>query len=271
MGKITMKDLLEAGVHFGHQIRRSNPKMKPYIFTKRKGIHIIDLEKTLELANKAYDFVKDLCAKGGKILFVGTKKQAKDIIEENAKKCGMPYINLRWLGGLLTNFVTIRESIDKLKRIEKILENPEEHSLTKKEILALQRKKEKLSSIYEGIKNMHKLPDALFIIDTAKESTAVREANRLKIPIVGVVDTNGDPTLIDYPIPGNDDAIRAVTLFVNLITDAVIEGQKELSLKAEGAAPEEVAVEEEAKRKEIVEKYDEKYDIYEEITETANQ
>lgn len=263
MGKVTMKDLLEAGAHFGHQVRRGNPKMKNYVFTKRKGIEIIDLGKTLEKCDIAYEFVKDLCSKGGKILFVGTKKQAKQIVEEGAKKCGMPYITYRWPGGLLTNFVTIRDSINKLKRLEKMLENSAEYSLTKKEILILERKKQKLSIMYEGIKEMSKLPDAIFIMDTAKEATAVKEANRLKIPIVGVVDTNGDPTVIDYPIPGNDDALRAITLFTNLIVDAVIEGKQMIKEEEVIEEKKEEVIEE--IKPEVIEKYDEKYEKYEEM------
>ncbi len=258
-----MKDLLEAGVHFGHQTKRSNPKMKPYIFTKRKGIHIIDLQKTVELAKKAYEFAKDVASKGGKILFVGTKKQARATIEEAALKCGMPYVNLRWLGGLLTNFVTIRGSIDRLKKIEEILEKPSESGLTKKELLQLQRKREKLNELFKGIKEMIKLPDALFIIDTKKEEIAVREAIKLKIPVIGIVDTNGDPSIIDYPIPGNDDAIRAISLFANLIADAIIEGKEQIAMEKEGAESEsEVAQEQQeetsdkkAEDERITEKY----------------
>jgi len=241
-----MKDLLEAGVHFGHQTKRSNPKMKPYIFTKRKGIHIIDLQKTVELSEMAYNFAKEVVSQGGKILFVGTKKQARAIIEEAATRCGMPYVNLRWLGGLLTHFTTIRASIERLKKIEEIFENPAESGLTKKELLQLQRKKEKMNELFKGIKEMIRLPQALFIIDTKKEEIAVREAIKLKIPVIGVVDTNGDPTIIDYPIPGNDDAIRAITLFVNFITDAVIEGKQQLSMEQEGTETEEETAERKA-------------------------
>lgn len=268
MAKLSMKDLLEAGVHFGHQTRRSNPKMKPYIFTKRKGINIIDLQKTVELSEIAYNCAKEIASQGGKILFVGTKKQARAAIEEAATRCGMPYVNLRWLGGLLTNFTTIRASIDRLKKVEEILENPTELGLTKKELLQLQRKKEKMNELFKGIKDMIKLPEALFIIDTKKEEIAVREAIKLRIPVIGVVDTNGDPTIIDYPIPGNDDAIRAISLFVNFIADAVIEGKQQLSMKQEGAEPEEEVSEKEAEEQErkiaeeekLTEKYAE-YDV----------
>lgn len=229
-----MKDLLETGVHFGHQVKRSNPKMKPYIFTKRKGINIIDLQKTVELSEKAYEFVKDVASRGETILFVGTKKQARPSIEEAAQRCNMPYVSYRWLGGLLTNFVTIRRSIDRLKHFESILENSKKSGLIKKEVLLLERKRNKLNEIYKGVRDMTKLPDAIFIVDTSKEETAVKEAVILGIPIVGVVDTNGDPTVIDYPIPGNDDAIRAIAIFTNFIADAVIEGRKNIELEQEG-------------------------------------
>jgi len=234
LGKISMKDLLETGVHFGHQVKRSNPKMKPYIFTKRKGINIIDLQKTVELSEKAYEFVKDVASRGETILFVGTKKQARPSIEEAAQRCNMPYVSYRWLGGLLTNFVTIRRSIDRLKHFESILENSKKSGLIKKEVLLLERKRNKLNEIYKGVRDMTKLPDAIFIVDTSKEETAVKEAVILGIPIVGVVDTNGDPTVIDYPIPGNDDAIRAIAIFTNFIADAVIEGRKNIELEQEG-------------------------------------
>ncbi len=241
-----MKDLLEAGVHFGHQTRRWNPKMSPFIFRKRKGVHIIDLQKTVEYAKVAYEFASDLASKGGIILFVGTKKQAQGPVEEAAKKCGMPFVTVKWLGGMLTNFYTIRKSIERLKRIEKMLEEGDTATLVKKEILSLQREKEKLEKIFAGIKDMTRLPDAVFIIDTKKEEIAVNEARKLKIPIIGVVDTNGDPTIIDFPIPGNDDAIRAITLFANYIADAILEGKQKLQMVKEG---EEVTpVEEEEKK-----------------------
>lgn len=236
MGVISMKDLLEAGVHFGHQTKRWNPKMKKFLFTRRKGIHIIDLQKTAEFSEKAYAFVKDQSAEGKIILFVGTKKQAQEEVKKAAEKCGMPYIVYRWLGGMLTNFVTVRSSINRLKRIETILEKSEESNLTKRELLSLKRERDKLDQVFCGIKDMSKLPDILFVVDSEKEETAIKEATNLRIPIVGVVDTNGNPDLINYPIPGNDDAIRAITLFANLISDAVIKGRKKMQLEHEGEA-----------------------------------
>ncbi|MBN1897416.1 MAG: 30S ribosomal protein S2 [Spirochaetes bacterium] len=229
-----MKDLLEAGVHFGHQTKRSNPKMKPFIFTKRKGINIIDLQKTVELAETAFKFARETVAHGGKILFVGTKKQARMAVEEAAQKCEMPFISLRWLGGLMTNFAAIRNSIDNMKKIEGILDKSSSSDLTKKELLQLERKKNKLNELFKGIRDMTQLPQAIFVIDSKNEEIAVKEANKLKIPVIGVVDTNGDPTMVDYPIPGNDDAIRAISLFTTLISKAVQEGRKQLLLKKEG-------------------------------------
>lgn len=234
MGAISMKDLLEAGVHFGHQTKRWNPKMKRFIFTKRKGIHIIDLQKTVESADNAYKFVKEEVSKGKTVLFVGTKKQAQEEVKKAAEKCDMPYIVLRWLGGMLTNFVTVKNSITRLKNVEKIIENDDKGNLTKREILSLTREREKLNNVFSGIKDMDKLPDILFIIDTEKEDIAVKEATHLSLPIVGVVDTNGDPEHINYPIPGNDDAIRAINLFANLIADAVLAGKRDLQIKKEG-------------------------------------
>lgn len=257
-----MKDLLEAGVHFGHQTKRWNPKMKQFIFTKRKGIHIIDLQKTVESADNAYEFVKDQVAKGKTVLFVGTKKQAQEEVKKAAEKCGMPYIVLRWLGGMLTNFVTVRNSINRLKRIEKTLENEDKGNLTKREILSLQREQQKLNNVFSGIKEMSSLPDIIFMIDSEKESIAVQEAKLLKLPIVAVVDTNGDPEHIDYPIPGNDDAIRAINLFANLIADAVIAGKKNLQMQKEGEEQQDVdaATDEAFEEKEIIK---EKYAEYE--------
>ena len=245
MGAISMKDLLEAGVHFGHQTKRWNPKMKHFIFTKRKKIHIIDLQKTANASDVAYKFVKEQISQGKTILFVGTKKQAQEEIKKAAEKCSMPYIILRWLGGMLTNFVTVRSSISRLKEIESILEDENKGTLTKRELLSLEREKTKLNNVFSGIKEMNKIPDILFIIDTEKEDIAVKEARHLSIPIIGIVDTNGDPTRIDYPIPGNDDAIRAINLFANLIADAVLEGKKNLQMAKEG---EEEAIPEEKKK-----------------------
>jgi len=218
-----MKELLEAGVHFGHQTRRWNPKMKPYIFGKRNGIHIVDLQKTLHHFEEAAEFVRDLAANGRNILFVGTKRQAQDAIREEAMRCGMFYVNHRWLGGTMTNFRTIRKSIDRFKEIEGTLANEEAH-LTKKERIRLERQRRKMERALGGIKDMEDLPDVLFVIDTVHEHIAVREANRLGIPVVAVVDTNCDPEEVDFPIPGNDDAIRAIRLFTARVADNVLEG-----------------------------------------------
>jgi len=236
MATLTMKELLEAGVHFGHQTKRWNPKMAKYIFGERNGIYIIDLQKTLKKFREAYAFVRDLAAKGGTLLFVGTKKQAQDTVYEEATRCGMFYVNQRWLGGTLTNFQTIRKSIARLKRLEEMKETGEYERLPKKEALQLEREREKLEKALVGIKHMEQLPSAVFIIDPRKEKIAVAEAQRLGIPIVAIVDTNCDPTGIDYPIPGNDDAIRAVRLVTSRIADAVLEGRGMLQ-KEEGAEP----------------------------------
>ena len=223
MASIQMKELLEAGVHFGHQTRRWNPKMKPFIFGKRNGIHIVDLQKTLQYFDEAAEFVRDLAENGRNILFVGTKRQAQDAIQEEAVRCGMFYVNHRWLGGTMTNFRTIRKSIDRFKEIEKILSAEDSH-LTKKERIRLERQRRKMERALGGIKDMEDLPDALFVIDTVHEHIAVREANRLNIPVVAVVDTNCDPEEVDVPIPGNDDAIRAIRLFTSRVADNVLEG-----------------------------------------------
>jgi small subunit ribosomal protein S2 len=241
MTEISMKQLLEAGVHFGHQTSRWNPKMKPYIFGARNGIYIIDLQQTVKMFRSVFDFVRDLSAQGGTILFVGTKKQAQDIVREEADRCGMFYVNNRWLGGMLTNFQTIRASIDRLKKLEEIMADPEMiQALTKKEMSDNAHAHEKLMANLSGIKNLRKLPDALWVIDTKKEEIAVAEANRLGIPVVAVVDTNCDPDLIAYRIPGNDDAIRAIKLFSAAVADAVIEGRRVAEERAKGqddAAP----------------------------------
>ncbi len=227
MAIVTMKELLEAGVHFGHQTRRWDPKMKPYIFTERNGIHIIDLQKTIAQLKIAYNAVKEMARNNGTILFVGTKKQAQNAIVEEAKRCGMPYVAYRWLGGMITNFATIKQSINKLKRIERMEYDGTFDLMTKKEVIKLKRKKEKLARYLDGIKDMEDLPDMIFIIDPKKEAIAVAEAKKAKIPIVAIVDTNCNPEGIDYPIPGNDDAIRAINLFCAIISSAVIEGQNE--------------------------------------------
>jgi len=220
---IQMKELLEAGVHFGHQTRRWNPKMKPFIFGKRNGIHIVDLQKTLRHFEEAAEFVREVAGNGGNVLFVGTKRQAQDTIAEEATRCGMFYMNHRWLGGTMTNFDTIKKSIKRFKEIEAALANEDSH-LTKKERIGLERQRKKMDRAFGGIKDMEGLPDALFVIDTEHERIAVKEANRLGIPVIAVVDTNCDPEDIDFPIPGNDDAIRAIRLFTSRIADNVLEG-----------------------------------------------
>ncbi|MCX8011855.1 MAG: 30S ribosomal protein S2 [Desulfobacterota bacterium] len=225
MSVITMKELLEAGVHFGHQTKRWNPKMKPFIFGARNGIHIIDLQKTLNLFKIAYNFVVDVVANGGSVLFVGTKRQAQDTIREEATRCKMFYVDYRWLGGMLTNFQTIRKSIERLNSINDILENQEGADIPKKELLKLKKEKEKIEKRLIGIKDMDCLPAAVFIVDTRKEKIAVAESRRLGIPSIGLVDTNCDPDEVDYVIPGNDDAIRAIRLFASKIADACIEGR----------------------------------------------
>ncbi len=220
---ISMKQLLEAGVHFGHQTRRWNPKMDRYIFTERNGIYIIDLQKTVKKVEEAYNFVRDLAADGGKILFVGTKKQAQDSVKEEAERCGMYYINQRWLGGTLTNFETIQKRIARLKELEKMQEDGTFDVLPKKEVMLLKKEMDRLEKFLGGIKEMKDIPDAIFVIDPRKERIAIAEAHKLNIPVVGIVDTNCDPDEIDYVIPGNDDAIRAVKLLTGKIADAVIE------------------------------------------------
>jgi small subunit ribosomal protein S2 len=222
---VTMKQLLEAGVHFGHQTRRWNPKMKPYIFGARNGIYIIDLQKTVRLFKRAYQFVQDSAATGGGILFVGTKKQAQDAVQEEAFRCGQYYVNQRWLGGMLTNFSTIKQSIERLNNLGAILEKPEETNFTKKEIVNLTRQYDKLNKNLAGIREMKRLPGLLFVVDPKKENIAVKEAKKLGIPIVAIVDSNCDPDEIDYVIPGNDDAIRAIRLFASKIADACEEGR----------------------------------------------
>jgi len=235
MAALTMKELLEAGVHFGHQTKRWNPKMQKYIFGERNGIYIIDLQKTLKKFREAYGFVRDLAAGGGTMLFIGTKKQAQETVFEEAGRCGMFYVNQRWLGGTLTNFTTIRKSIGRLKKLEEMKETGEFDRVSKKEALELDREREKLEKALIGIKVMDSLPSSVFIIDPRKENIAVAEARRLGIPIVAIVDTNCDPTGIDYPIPGNDDAIRAVRLITSRMADAILEGRGTLA-KDEGEA-----------------------------------
>lgn len=226
MSVISMKQLLEAGVHFGHQTRRWNPKMKEYIFTERNGIYIIDLQKTVRMVEGCYNFVRDVAADGGKVLFIGTKKQAQDAVREEAERCGGYYINQRWLGGMLTNFETIKRRVSRLAQLEEVESTEQYAKLTKKEQAGLQNEKDKLEKYLGGIKGMKSLPDAVFIIDPRKERIAVAECRKLGIPIVAIVDTNCDPDEIDHIIPGNDDAIRAVKLLTAKMADAVIEGRQ---------------------------------------------
>ena len=226
MAVVSMKQLLEAGVHFGHQTRRWNPKMAPYIYTERNGIYIIDLQKTVKKLDEAYNFVRDVAAEGGDILFVGTKKQAQESVREEALRCGMHYVNARWLGGMMTNFRTIRRRIDRMEQINKMREDGTFEMLPKKEVAKLELELEKLEKFLGGVKTMDKLPKAMFIVDPRKERIAVSEARKLNIPIVAIVDTNCDPDEIDYVIPGNDDAIRAVKLIAGAMADAVLEGRQ---------------------------------------------
>ena len=226
MAVVSMKQLLEAGVHFGHQTRRWNPKMAKYIFTERNGIYIIDLQKTVKKVDEAYNFLRSVAEEGKSVLFVGTKKQAQEAIKEEALKADMYYVNERWLGGMMTNFQTIQKRINRLKELEKMEEDGTFEVLTKKEVLSLRHEMEKLEKFLGGIKDMNRLPGALFVVDPRKERIAVAEARKLNIPIVAIIDTNCDPDEIDYPIPGNDDAIRAVKLIASKIADAVIEAKQ---------------------------------------------
>jgi small subunit ribosomal protein S2 len=219
-----MKELLEAGVHFGHQTKRWNPRMKEYIFGERNGIYIIDLQKTLKMFKEASKFVTDLTGQGKVILFVGTKRQAQDAIAEEANRCGMFYINQRWLGGLLTNWITVQKSVKRLQELDEMATDGRYELLTKKEVIRLERERKHLQANLAGIKNMRRLPDALFVVDSNNEAIAVKEARKLGIPVVAVVDTNCDPTVVDYVIPGNDDALRAIRLFTSKISDSVVEG-----------------------------------------------
>jgi len=263
-----IKQLLEAGVHFGHQKKRWNPKMKKFIFGDRSGIYIIDLEKTEECVNAARDFLLDITSKGEVVLFVGTKKQAQEVVQQEAIRCGMYYVTERWPGGLLTNYATIKKSINRLKDIEKMREDGTFEHLTKKEIARLEKELAKLNKNFSGIVKMERMPKAMFVVDTKKEETAVLEANRLNIPVIGLIDTNSDPDLISFPIPGNDDATKSIRTVVTIMADAVIEGRKRflsylsqdgVAVKEEKAEEEPVVLpEEEIKIKEI-----------EEIVETA--
>ena len=226
MSSVSMKQLLEAGVHFGHQTRRWNPKMARYIFTERNGIYIIDLQKTVKKLDEAYDFIKEIAAEGGEVLFVGTKKQAQDAIKEEAQRCGMHFVNARWLGGMLTNYRTMKTRIARLEQLNKMKEDGTFDLLPKKEVFKLELEIEKLEKNIGGIKNMETLPKAMFVVDTRKEKIAVAEAKNLGIPVVAIVDTNCDPDEVDYVIPGNDDAIRAVKLISGAMADAIIEGRQ---------------------------------------------
>lgn len=229
MPAISMKELLEAGVHFGHQTKRWNPKMKEYIFGERNGIYIVDLQKTLKMFKDAMAYVADMASQGKNVLFVGTKRQAQEAIAEEATRCGMFYINNRWLGGLLTNFMTVKKSIERLKELEEMAETGNYGGRTKKEIGQLERERKHLSQNLSGIRDMGRLPDVLFVVDSNKEAIAVQEARRLGIPVVAVVDTNCDPEVVDHVIPGNDDALRAIRLFTNKIAEACIEGRQQVS------------------------------------------
>ena len=237
MSVVSMKQLLEAGVHFGHQTRRWNPKMARFIFTERNGIYIIDLQKTVQKVDEAYEFVRDLAAQGESVLFVGTKKQAQNSIREEAERCNQFYVNERWLGGMLTNFRTIQTRIARLKELEAMFEDGTVEQYTKKEAMLMQRELQKLEKNLGGIKDMKKLPGAIFVVDSKKEEIAVKEARKLGIPVIATVDTNCDPDVIDFPIPANDDAIRAVKLLTSKIADAVLEGRQGQQEEEETAAP----------------------------------
>lgn len=247
MSNITMKELLEAGVHFGHQTKRWNPKMKPYIFGARNGIYIIDLQKTVRLFKNAYNYVVDAAKSGETVLFVGTKKQAQDSVAEEAQRCGMYYVNQRWLGGMLTNFSTVKQSIDRLKRLDAMFADGSVEAYTKKEALKLEKERKKLEKTLGGIKGMGRQPGVLFVIDPKNEEIAVNEAKKLGTKVVAIVDTNCDPDNIDFVIPGNDDAIRAIRLLTSKIADAIIEGgqarEAQLQSDSEGESPVEAAVE----------------------------
>lgn len=238
MGVVTMKSLLEAGVHFGHQTRRWNPKMAEYIFTERNGIYIIDLQKTVVKIEEAYSFVEETVQNGGQVLFVGTKKQAQESIENEAKRCGMHYVNQRWLGGMLTNYKTIKKRIERLEELDRMEEDGTFDLLPKKEVIKLKNEREKLEKFLGGIRNMNGTPDVMFVIDPRKEKIAIKEAKILGIPVVSVVDTNCDPEEIDYPIPGNDDAIRAVKLLTETVANAVVNGSQVVEEEAAEASEE---------------------------------
>jgi len=245
---VSMRELLEAGVHFGHQTRRWNPKMRRFIFQPRDGIYILDLHKTIECLERACEFVRERCSEGAKILFVGTKKQAQEVVKEAAEKTGMFYVNRRWIGGLLTNFQTIRRSVERMVEIERMFESGEVGRLPKKEVARLADRLEKLRRYYEGVREMTQLPDILYVVDTRREENAVLEARRLEIPVVAIVDTNCDPDLVDYPIPGNDDAVRAIRLITSKVVEAALEG---IRLYEKRKAEEEMRAEKEEAEREV--------------------
>lgn len=263
---VTMKELLEAGVHFGHQVKRWNPKMKKYIFGQRNGIYIIDLQKTVKMFEVAYNFIKDLSSKGGAVLFVGTKKQAQDVVIEEARRSGAFFVNQRWLGGMMTNFKTVKEGIEKLKKLEQMKEDGTYDLLTKKEVARHETERIRLDKNLSGVKEMQDLPGAMFIIDPKKEAIAIAEARKLSIPIVALVDTNCDPEGIDYVIPGNDDAIRSIKLLTSKIADAVVEGKSILS-KTVAEAAEQEAIEEKKAAEESEEAKAQQEGEKEEVTE----
>jgi len=241
MSVVSMKSLLEAGVHFGHQTNKWNPRMKPYIFGARNNIYIIDLQQTVSLFQSAYQFIVNMVAEGGELLFVGTKKQSQEAIREEAERCGMPYVNQRWLGGMLTNFVTIKKSIDRLNQLDAMFADDSIRAFPKKEVLLLQKERQKLEKVLGGIRRIKGYPGGLFVVDTKREYIAVQKARKLQIPLVAVVDTNCDPDEIDYIIPGNDDAIRAIKLFSSRIADAVLEGKKRWEEKMQASGDKDAA------------------------------
>jgi small subunit ribosomal protein S2 len=243
MAQVTIKEMLDAGVHFGHQIARWNPKMKPFVFGERDGIHIIDLQKTMIATNKALDFVRKAASNGKKMVMVGTKKQAIEPVQEAARSCGQFYVTKRWLGGTLTNFQTIKASIDRLRKLEIMKEKGEFQYFTKKELAKVEKEHARLVDYHEGIREMKDTPGILFVVDLKKEHIAVAEATRLGIPVVGIADTNADPEIIEYPIPGNDDAIRSIKMFANLVAEAYLEGAKEWNVKKQAEVDKEAAVE----------------------------
>lgn len=238
--KFTLRQMVEAGVHFGHVARRWNPKMAPYIYGKKDNVHIIDLQKTYPMLYTALANVKEVAAQGGKVLFVGTKRQAQEIIKENAERCGQYYVNYRWLGGMLTNWKTVYKSITHLKKLNEMFEKDETEGYTKKELMNLKKEQEKLSRELEGIANMGGQPDIIFVVDTTKETLAIQEAKKLGIPVVGIVDTNADPDVVEFPVPGNDDAIRAISFYCEMVSGAVLDGMK-AEIAQKGVKVEEVA------------------------------